>query len=77
MAGQTPLYIWMNGEFIPWDEAKLHVSTAAVQTGSRIFEGLRGYWNDEEEQLYIFKIDEHLRRLAQSMKMMRMNLDFS
>jgi len=77
MAGQTPKYIWMNGEFIPWDEAKLHVSTAAVQTGSRIFEGLRGYWNDGEEQLYIFKIDEHLRRLAQSMKMMRMNLDFS
>jgi branched-chain amino acid aminotransferase len=77
MAGQTPLYIWMNGEFVPWDEAKLHVTTAAVQFGSRVFEGLRGYWNDEEEQLYIFKIDEHLRRLAQSMKMMRMNLDFS
>jgi branched-chain amino acid aminotransferase len=77
MAGQKPQYIWMNGELIPWDEAKLHVTTATVQFGSRVFEGLRGYWNDEEQQLYIFRLDDHLRRLAQSMKMMRMNLDFS
>jgi branched-chain amino acid aminotransferase len=77
MAGQKPQYIWMNGEFIPWDEAKLHVTTATVQFGSRVFEGLRAYWNDEEQQLYIFRLDDHLRRLAQSMKMMRMNLDLS
>jgi branched-chain amino acid aminotransferase len=77
MAGQKPQYIWMNGELIPWDEAKLHVTTATVQFGSRVFEGLRGYWNDEEQQLYVFRLDDHLRRLAQSMKMMRMNLDFS
>ncbi|HUS70751.1 MAG TPA: branched-chain amino acid transaminase [Anaerolineae bacterium] len=77
MTSEHPTYIWMNGEFIPWEEAKLHVTTAAVQTGSRVFEGMRAYWNDSQEQLYIFKMEEHLRRLAQSMKMMRMNLDFS
>jgi branched-chain amino acid aminotransferase len=77
MTSEHPTYIWMNGEFIPWEEAKLHVTTAAVQTGSRVFEGMRAYWNDSQGQLYIFKMEEHLRRLAQSMKMMRMNLDFS
>jgi len=77
MTSEHSTYIWMNGEFIPWEEAKLHVTTAAVQTGSRVFEGMRAYWNDSQEQLYIFKMEEHLRRLAQSMKMMRMNLDFS
>jgi branched-chain amino acid aminotransferase len=77
MTSEHPTYIWMNGEFIPWEEAKLHVTTAVVQTGSRVFEGMRAYWDDSQEQLYIFKMEEHLRRLAQSMKMMRMNLDFS
>lgn len=77
MAGQDPTLVWMNGEFVPWDEAKLHVTTAAVQFGSRVFEGMRAYWNDSQEQLYIFKMEEHLKRLAQSMKMMRMTSDYS
>jgi len=77
MAGQDPTLVWMNGEFVQWDEAKLHVTTAAVRFGSRIFEGMRAYWNDSQEQLYIFKMEEHLKRLAQSMKMMRMTSDYS
>ena len=77
MAGEDPTLIWMNGEFVPWDEARLHVTTAAVQFGSRVFEGMRAYWNEDHEQLYIFRMDEHLTRLAQSMKMMRMSLDYS
>ena len=77
MAGQDPTLVWMNGEFVQWDEAKLHVATAAVRFGSRIFEGMRAYWNDSQEQLYIFKMEEHLKRLAQSMKMMRMTVDYS
>jgi len=77
MAGQDPTLVWMNGEFVPWDEAKLHVTTAAVQFGSRVFEGMRAYWNDSPDQLYIFRMEEHLQRLAQSMKMMRMTLDYS
>jgi branched-chain amino acid aminotransferase len=77
MLGQNPEYLWMDGEFIPWDEAKLHVTTAAVRFGSSVFEGMRAYWNEAEEQLYVFKVDDHLGRLSQSMKMMRMTLDYS
>jgi branched-chain amino acid aminotransferase len=76
MTGEHPTYIWMNGEFIPWDDAKLHVTTDAVRFGSSVFEGMRGYWNGSQGQLYIFRMEDHLRRLSQSMKMMRMTLDY-
>jgi branched-chain amino acid aminotransferase len=77
MTSEHPTYIWMNGEFIPWDDAKLHVTMDAVRFGSSVFEGMRGYWNESQEQLYIFRMEAHLRRLSQSTKMMRMTLDHS
>jgi branched-chain amino acid aminotransferase len=77
MTSQHTTYIWMNGEYIPWDDARLHVATDAVHFGSSVFEGLRGYWNESEEQLYIFRMEDHLRRLSQSMKMMRMTSEYS
>jgi branched-chain amino acid aminotransferase len=70
-------YIWMNGEYIEWAEAKLHVGTGAVLTGANVFEGLRGYYNAEERQVHIFRLQEHLARLRQSMKIMRMTPPFS
>jgi len=70
-------YIWMNGEYVEWPEAKLHVATAAVLTGANVFEGLRGYYNPDERQVYVFRLPEHLARLRQSMKVMRMTPPFS
>jgi branched-chain amino acid aminotransferase len=77
MVEEKPEYAWMNGEFIPWGEARLHVTTDAVRFGSSVFEGMRGYWNESEGQLYLFRMEEHLKRLSQSMKMMRMTLPYS
>jgi branched-chain amino acid aminotransferase len=77
MAGQHPKFIWMNGQYVLWEDAKIHVTTEAVGFGSSVFEGLRAYWNDSDEQLYIFRLDDHMRRLAQSMKMMRMTPEHS
>jgi branched-chain amino acid aminotransferase len=65
-------YAWMNGQFIPWDEAKVHIASSCVTEGSSVFEGIRAYWNPSEEQLYLFKTREHLHRLGQSARMMRM-----
>jgi branched-chain amino acid aminotransferase len=76
MVEEKPEYAWMNGEFIPWGEARLHVTTDAVRFGSSVFEGMRGYWNESEGQLYLFRMEEHLKRLSQSMKMMRMTLPY-
>ena len=64
-------YTFLNGEIVPDDEAKVHVSTTAFKFGAAVFEGVRGYWNEEHEQLYLFRVHEHMQRLAYSQRVMR------
>ena len=64
-------YVFLNGEIVPWDEAKVHVGTVAFKFGTAVFEGLRAYWNEAEEQLYLLLLDAHMRRLAYSQRFMR------
>lgn len=70
-------YIWLDGEIVPWGEAKLHVHTQCVLGGLNVYEGLKAYWNEEREELAVFRFDAHLRRLAFSMKMVRMTLPYT
>jgi branched-chain amino acid aminotransferase len=65
-------YAWMNGQFVQWAEATVHIASSCVTEGSSVFEGIRAYWNASQEQLYLFKTQEHLQRLLQSARMMRM-----
>lgn len=71
-ATATPQWAWMNGAFIPFDECRLHVRTQAVALAASVFEGVRAYWNPEQEQLYTFELDRHIARLRESVKIMRM-----
>ena len=64
-------YVFLNGEMVPTDEAKIHVGTAAFKFGAAVFEGVRGYWNERREQLYLFRMPEHMQRLVYSQRMMR------
>ena len=64
-------YICMDGTMVPSEEAKIHVSSPAVRFGAHIFEGIRGYWNPDLVELFVFRLDEHLERLRQGMKVMR------
>ena len=70
-------FVWMDGEVVVWDDAKIHVSTEAVIRGENVFEGMRAYWNEDERELYIFKNAEHLRRLRQSAHIMRMTIPYT
>jgi branched-chain amino acid aminotransferase len=70
-------YIWMNGELTPRAQAALPVNSAAVFYATNVFEGLRAYWNDAEEELYCFRLAEHFARLRESMKMMRFTVPYS
>ena len=72
---ETAKYILFNGEIIPYGEAKIHVMTPAVRYGANVFEGIRAYWNEKEEELYVFRLRDHLIRLKNSTKMMRMDTD--
>lgn len=66
-----PQYVSLDGELVPRADAKIHVFAPALRFGAHIFEGIRGYWNAEAEELYVFRLDEHLERLRQGMKVMR------
>ena len=64
-------YVCMNEEIIPWENAKVHVFSPTVKYATAVFEGIRGYWNEEEEEIYLFKLREHMRRLRYSQSFMR------
>ena len=67
----TPRYIHLNGRLVPWDDARIHVMTPCVKYGALVFEGLRAYWNDDERQLFVLKLGEHLRRFHQTVRVLR------
>lgn len=64
--------IWLNGKIVPVVEAKVNVLSPTCQFGTNVFEGIRCYWNEEEKQLYAFRLEDHYKRLKNSMKMFRM-----
>jgi branched-chain amino acid aminotransferase len=73
----SELMIWMNGKLLSQAEAVLPVNSAAVFYATNVFEGLRAYWNDADQELYCFRLDEHFARFRESMKMMRFTIDYS
>ena len=69
-------YAYHQGEFVEWDKATVHVFSPAVKFGAGVFEGIRAYWNEEQEQLYVFRLQEHLDRLVFSQRAMRFDRIF-
>lgn len=67
--------IWMNGEWVDWADAKLHVSVHALHYGSSVFEGIRAY--DVGGRANIFRLAEHNRRLHDSAKIYRMEMPWT
>ena len=68
---------FLNGKFVPLDEAKVGVMTHALHYGSSVFEGIRGNWNSDQEKLYIFRCLEHYERFLEGCKVMRISLPYS
>ncbi len=69
-------YIWMNGEFIPWDKAKVHVLTHTLHYGNGAIEGTKAY-KTVDGRCAIFKLNEHTQRLLNSSKMTLMNVPYT
>jgi len=65
----------MNGEFVAWEDAKVHVLTHALHYGTGVFEGVRAYETDRGPG--IFRHDDHLNRLEASAKLFYMDMPFS
>jgi branched-chain amino acid aminotransferase len=66
--------IWFNGEFIPYEEAQVHVLSHVLHYGSSVFEGIRCY--ETEEGPAVFRLEEHMQRLLDSAKVYRMELPY-
>lgn len=77
MAKQHPAYVWWHGAQVRWEDATVHVTDLAWSTVGAVFEGIRGYWNEDQQSLNIFRLTEHLHRLADSMKVVRLPLAYS
>ena len=77
MSNEHPEYLWWNGDVRKWDEATVHVTDLGWSTVGAVFEGIRGYWNADNSELYIFRLREHLDRLAASTKLVRLEMPYS
>jgi branched-chain amino acid aminotransferase len=76
MASSVPFdqldgFIWMNGTFVPWKDAKIHVLTHGLHYASAVFEGERAYGGE------IFKLDEHTQRLHESARILGFKIPYS
>jgi branched-chain amino acid aminotransferase len=67
--------IWMDGELVDWDAAKVHVLSHALHYGSGVFEGIRCY--ETPSGPAVFRLTEHMQRLGRSAKMLRMDAPYS
>ena len=65
----TP-YAYFKKQIVPLEDAKIGVMTHAFNYGTAVFEGIRGNWNAEEQQIYLFRLKEHFDRLRQSCRIM-------
>ena len=74
---QLPLskYVWFDGKYVPTEKAKVPITTHAIHYGTSIFEGIRAYWNGEN--LFVFRLDEHVKRFRNSGRFYNISLNFS
>jgi branched-chain amino acid aminotransferase len=72
-----PNFAFFKGRIIPYCDAKVGVLTHTLNYGTGVFGGVRGYWNSDEKQLFIFRPHDHYRRFLESAKLMLMNLPYS
>ena len=67
--------IWMDGELVAWQDAKVHVLTHALHYGSGIFEGIRAY--ETRQGTAVFRLVDHIRRLFRSAHLYHMEIPYS
>lgn len=70
-----PKHAYFRGKIVPYSKAKVGILTHAMNYGTAAFAGVRAYWNDESQQLYIFRPLDHYHRFLNSAKLLCMSLD--
>lgn len=75
--GQPKTYAFFRGKFVPIEDANVNIMNNAFMYGTAVFEGIRGYWNDRKQEMYLFRMREHFERMMDSMKIMYMEPKYS
>ncbi len=70
-------YVYLEGKYVPDEQAVISVRTHAFLYGTSVFEGIRAYWVPEEKQLYVFRMREHFERILNSCKIMHMHPEYT
>ena len=75
----TPLpeYAFFDGRIVPYREAKVGVMTHGLQYGTGCFGGLRGFWNEKEEELFVFRPHDHFQRFLESARILSLELPYT
>jgi len=63
--------VTINGNLMPLDKAKVSITAPGLSYAALVFEGIRAYWNDKLNELFIFRLNEHLTRFTNSMKLLK------
>lgn len=74
---QNKTYAFFEGNYVPLENANVNIMTHAFMYGTAVFEGIRGYWNPKNEEMYVFRLREHFERMADSMKIMYLDSKYS
>jgi branched-chain amino acid aminotransferase len=69
--------VWWDGKLAPWESATIHVTQIGTASVSSVFEGIRAYQNPDTLDLNIFQLDAHLKRFLQSIRLVRLECDYS
>ncbi|MBN2302940.1 MAG: branched-chain amino acid transaminase [Anaerolineae bacterium] len=72
-----PSYAYFEGQIVPIEDAKISIMTHALHYGTGAFGGVRAYWNDEADNLYIFRPLDHFKRVLNSGKLLLMDLPYT
>ena len=69
--------IWLNGEIVHVNDAKINVLSPTSQFGLNVFEGIRCYWNAEQQKLYTFRLEDHYKRLLRSARLLQLDCSYT
>lgn len=70
-------FAFFEGNYVNLENAKVSIMNHSFMYGTAVFEGVRGYWNEEHGEMYLFRLREHFLRMADSMKIMHLGVKYS
>ncbi|OFW51379.1 MAG: branched-chain-amino-acid transaminase [Actinobacteria bacterium RBG_13_35_12] len=73
----NPRYAFFEEKIVPIEQAKIDIRTNALQYGTGIFEGIRSYWNEKTKTSFVFRMEDHYKRLMSSSRIMMIEIKYS